>query len=449
MCCPYCHEEAGDNSYCIHCGMPLKAGRDYGLESDDTNILGQEDEAAGSWSNASTSAGSYGYFGSTGYSSGYPGGSSGSSARSSYNAGSSASYTGSLYPSGGGSPYPSGSSMQAKKKQKRKQNRQPKQKKPGQTKRIIIGLVLALIVGGGGPLLGRALAGSGSHTEYDPPVADNAKMVKDSTLTPAVSMTDDASVSEPLGEKFSILDGKVSAAFTDYRVDRSGVYRGEISVTNETDSVSIDVVMQTLRVNGVYVPCMDYQANIAPGETRALTFRIESEDFNDKAWGKPSLIEAGLMAQPSDDYIGFGIESISYCPQGEDKVVTASINKDDYKEIGSSEYGLTVRRGNLVDRGNGEYFLRLVVTNDTDRMVGLMTGDGNIDGKHTYATMGFLTLQKGTGVLDLHFLDELLADDGIVLKTASQMEIELNYDLYDSNGNLDSLESETISIDLK
>ena len=339
--------------------------------------------------------------------------------------------------------------MQAKKKQKRKQNRQPKQKKPGQTKRIIIGLVLALIVGGGGPLLGRALAGSGSHTEYDPPVADNAKMVKDSTLTPAVSMTDDASVSEPLGEKFSILDGKVSAAFTDYRVDRSGVYRGEISVTNETDSVSIDVVMQTLRVNGVYVPCMDYQANIAPGETRALTFRIESEDFNDKAWGKPSLIEAGLMAQPSDDYIGFGIESISYCPQGEDKVVTASINKDDYKEIGSSEYGLTVRRGNLVDRGNGEYFLRLVVTNDTDRMVGLMTGDGNIDGKHTYATMGFLTLQKGTGVLDLHFLDELLADDGIVLKTASQMEIELNYDLYDSNGNLDSLESETISIDLK
>lgn len=340
-------------------------------------------------------------------------------------------------------------SMQEKKKQKRKQNRQPKQKKPGQTKRIIIGLVLALIVGGGGPLLGRALAGSGSHTEYDPPVADNAKMVKDSTLTPAVSMTDDASVSEPLGEKFSILDGKVSAAFTDYRVDRSGVYRGEISVTNETDSVSIDVVMQTVRVNGVYVPCMDYQANIAPGETRALTFRIESEDFNDKAWGKPSLIEAGLMAQPSDDYIGFGIESISYCPQGEDKVVTASINKDDYKEIGSSEYGLTVRRGNLVDRGNGEYFLRLVVTNDTDRMVGLMTGDGNIDGKHTYATMGFLTLQKGTGVLDLHFLDELLADDGIVLKTASQMEIKLNYDLYDSNGNLDSLESETISIDLK
>ena len=257
MRCPYCHEEGGNTSFCQYCGMPLNAGGDSDLKSNETNILEPENRNRGNWSSSSSQAGSskssgyFGYSGSSGGSSGSSGRSSWSSthstgsSHSSYSSGSS-SYSGSQNSHSGGPAYSSGPSdgsssrssyggsmnpqsdipsMQEKKNQEREKKRQAERGKEGKKKRSILWSIFTVVTIAIAGAIGRSCANAMFHTSspyVSTPHTSSPSTTSIDYMEQAMNslksgriQTDLANRSDQLNTEFTILEGKIGAAFTE------------------------------------------------------------------------------------------------------------------------------------------------------------------------------------------------------------------------------------------
>lgn len=350
-------------------------------------------------------------------------------------------------------------SMQEKKNQEREKKRQAERGKEGKKKRSILWSIFTVVTIAIAGAIGRSCANAMFHTSspyVSTPHTSSPSTTSIDYMEQAMNslksgriQTDLANRSDQLNTEFTILEGKIGAAFTEYRTDEIGNYVITVSLTNKTASETMTVQYQTLQIDGLYFPCWKTQKNFQPGQELSITYTANGSLFTDDTFGKPTMIEAGISAESADGNVGYGFDRIGYMPEGEDNAVALKFKESYFDEIVSHNQGIAIGRTNLIDLGDGNYMIRLFPMNGEDKLKVLLFREISIDGKTLTNSSSMTKLKEGTGMMEFFFLKNDLAQAGVDLQTASEMDFKLEYYIYNPSLNGVDFDEGSFTIDLQ